>query len=65
MNDRTQALREIAAAHNLGAVGIAEITGRTVDTVYHWLSGKHRVIPQDTLDLLKLRLQSPCPSAPG
>lgn len=59
MNDRTIALREIAAAYNLSATRIAEITGRTVDTVYHWLSGKHRTIPQDTLDLLKLRLQSP------
>lgn len=57
MNDRNENLRELMAEHNLKPADVAEMLGREVITVRIWLCKPgNRQIPNDTLELLKLKL---------
>lgn len=58
MNKRTAQLRQLMAQNNLSCRDVAEITGRTENTVRIWRC-KHgaRVIPEHTLRLLEAELK--------
>lgn len=58
MNERTQALHDLIKEHNLSSRDVAELLGRTEQTVRHWRTESSvRPIPQDALELLKFKLK--------
>lgn len=57
MHERTLRLRELMKKYSLSVADVAEMTGRSESTVHIWRSsGENRVIPQQTLELLELKL---------
>lgn len=54
---RTERLRELMAEYGLSHQRVSRLTGRTLDVVYHWVSGKHYAIPATVLENLELKLQ--------
>jgi len=53
---RTETLLATIADHRLTSAEIATLTGRSVDTVRQWRSGRHIAIPTTALRLLILEL---------
>lgn len=56
MDAKTRKLRQLCKAHELGTSELCELTGRGESIVHHWLSGKHKQIPDHMLELLELKL---------
>lgn len=59
MDDRNEELRKIMRAHKLKPRDVAQLLGRQPITVRIWLCqgpNTNRVIPAETLELLKLKL---------
>lgn len=57
MDNRTKKLRAIMKKHKLKARDVADMLGREPSTVRVWrCQHTKRVIPQDTLELLELKL---------
>lgn len=57
MNERTKELDALMRTHGLTARQVGEMLGREAHTVRVWRSrSEDRVIPQHTLEVLRLRL---------
>lgn len=57
MHKNTKKLRQLMRKHNVRATEVAELLGREVNTVRVWrVQETKRVIPNDTLELLALKL---------
>lgn len=52
----TERFRELCKKHGLKVGDVATQTGRSIYTVRHWMSGTRYPIPNDTLELLELKL---------
>lgn len=57
IDPKTARLRAICEAEHLTPDDICELTGRGKSVVYHWMSGKHKQIPSDMLELLALKIE--------
>jgi len=42
--------------HKLTASDIAEMTGRSLSRVYHWVSGRDKPIPRHFIELIELKI---------
>jgi len=59
MHARTASLHKIMADYKIKAPEVAQILGRLPITVYIWrCENTKRIIPQDALDLLQMKLAS-------
>lgn len=56
MNERTDRLRALMKAHKLDAADVAQILGRTPQTVRVWCCSNEQTIPQDALRVLEMTL---------
>lgn len=55
--ERTLKLRRLMDSNGLSPEDVSSMTHRTVETIYHWRSGKRWPIPQAMLDLIELKTQ--------
>lgn len=56
MDERTERLRALMAAHKLDTAEVGEILGRTAQTVRVWCCRNDQTIPPDALRVLELTL---------
>lgn len=56
MTTPTERFRKFCEDNDLKAKDVAEKMGRSVHTVRHWFSGKRHPIPEETLELIELKL---------
>jgi transcriptional regulator with XRE-family HTH domain len=56
MDNRTARLRQLMQRHNLSAADVAEILGRTAQTVRVWRCDNEQTIPADALRVLEFTL---------
>lgn len=58
MQNRTEKLRDVMAAHKLSADDVARLLNRTANTVRIWrCKDNRRIIPEHSLALLEARLR--------
>lgn len=54
---KTARLRQLVADHGLSVADVCALTGRGTSIVHHWMSGKYKQIPNDTLELLIIKVE--------
>lgn len=52
----TQRLKELMSQHNLTPKDVAELLGRSVQTVWEWRCANNTTISDNNLELLELKL---------
>lgn len=65
LDENTKRLRVLMAEHDLKAEDVSALLNRTVSTVYHWRKKGGKVIPQELLELLELKLEKKANSQQG
>lgn len=58
MNERTLKLITLMQLHRLSCADVADLLGRTEQTVMIWRCKSQKVIPAQMLELLELKLQA-------
>lgn len=56
--ENTQRLKELMSQHNLSCKDVAEMLNRSVQSVHEWRCQNSRIISDNHLELLRLKLAS-------